>query len=82
MKKAINLRLDEQIIVILEKLSFELHTTKTDVIEKAIQLFSKQTSKQNNNLLEFAGILGVNEANSMLETIGLDKSSKEFRVNL
>ncbi len=82
MKKAMNVRLNEQIILTLEKLSFELHTTKTDVIEKAIQLFSKQNSKQNNNLLQFAGTLGSNEANSMLETIGMDKSSKEFTVDL
>lgn len=82
MKKAMNVRLEEHIILTLEKLSQDMHTTKTDVIEKAIQLFSKQNSKKNNNLLQFAGTLGANEANGMLETIEMNSSSKEFRVDL
>lgn len=41
-QRAVNLRLDDSVIVILNQLSDELHTTKTDVIEKAIEFFLKK----------------------------------------
>lgn len=82
MKKAINVRLEENVVLTLEKLSHEMHTTKTDIIEKAIQLFSKQKNKKNSNLMQFAGILDRNEADSILEIIEKNKSSKDFTVNL
>ena len=82
MKRAINVRLEENIIVTLEKLSQEMQTTKTEVIEKAIKLFSKQNAKQNSDLMEFAGILGEGEADAMLEKIKADNSSKDFAVSL
>ena len=40
MKRAVNLRLEESVIVTLNQLTEELHTTKTEVIEKAISFFS------------------------------------------
>lgn len=82
MKKAINVRLEENIIVTLEQLSQEMHTTKTEVIEKAIKLFSKHNAKQNNDLMQFAGILGQSEADAMLQKIKDDNVSKDFTVNL
>ena len=57
MKRAVNLRLEESVIITLNQLSEELHTTKTDIIEKAISFFSKQNNIQQNQLLEFAGKL-------------------------
>ncbi len=82
MKRAINVRLEDNIILTLEKLSNEMHTTKTDVIEKAIQLFSKQKNKKSSNLMQFAGMLDESNADSILESIKNDKSSKDFSVNL
>ncbi len=82
MKRAVNLRLDESIIVTLEQLTQELHTTKTDVIEKAIRFFSKQNNLKHNQLLEFAGKLKSNDADNMLESIANDKNSKEFELDL
>ena len=44
MKRAVNLRLEESVIITLNQLSEELHTTKTDIIEKAISFFQNKTT--------------------------------------
>lgn len=82
MKRAVNLRLDENVIVTLNQLSEELQTTKTDVIEKAISFFSKQNNLKHNELLQFAGKLKSNDADNMLQSIADDKNSKEFELDL
>ena len=82
MKRAVNLRLEESVIITLNQLSEELHTTKTDIIEKAISFFSKQNNIQQNQLLSFAGKLKKNEADTMLQTIKNDKNLKEFELAL
>jgi predicted transcriptional regulator len=82
MKRAVNLRLDENIIVTLNQLANELNTTKTEVVERALKLFSKTKQKEKNQLLEFAGILKNSEANKMLNDIQTNKNSKDFEINL
>jgi len=82
MKRAVNLRLEEGIILTLNQLADELNTTKTEVVEKALKLFSKTKQKEQNNLLQFAGILKNNEANNLLDDIQNSKNSKEFELNL
>ena len=82
MKRAVNLRLEESVIVTLNQLTEELHTTKTEVIEKAISLFSKQNHLKQNQLLQFAGKLKSNDANNMLKSIANDKNSKDFELDL
>lgn len=82
MKRAVNLRLEENIIYTLNQLSQELQTTKTDVIEKAISLFSKQNSIKKNNLLQFAGSMKQMEADKMLDNIQDSKNTKFFELTL
>ncbi|MFP4332610.1 MAG: hypothetical protein ACLFQJ_04865 [Campylobacterales bacterium] len=82
MKRAVNLRLEDSVIATLNSLSEELHTTKTDVVEKAIQLLSKESKTKQNNLLQFAGKLGTNEADKMLDSIANDKNTKNFELEL
>jgi len=82
MKRAVNLRLEESVIITLNQLSKELHTTKTDVIEKAINHFSKQNNIQHNQLLDFAGKLKKNDADTMLQTIKNDKNLKDFELDI
>ena len=82
MKRAVNLRLEESVIITLNKLTQELHTTKTEVIERAISFFSKQNSLKHSELLQFAGKLKGNDADKMLQSIVNDKSSKDFELNL
>ena len=82
MKRAVNLRLDESVIITLNQLTEELHSTKTEVIEKAISLFSKQNHLKQNQLLQFAGKLKSSDADNMLTSIQNDKNSKEFELDL
>jgi len=82
MKRAVNLRLEESIILTLNQLANELNTTKTEVIEKALKLFAKKNKQKQNDLLQFAGILKNNEANNLLRDIQNNKNSKEFELNL
>ena len=82
MKRAVNLRLEENAIVTLNQLTEELHTTKTEVIEKAISFFSKQNNLKHNELLEFAGKLKSSDADNMLQNIIDDKNSKDFELDL
>ena len=82
MKRAVNLRLEESIILTLNQLANELNTSKTEVIEKALKLFSKTKQKEQNNLLQFAGILKNNEANNLFDIIQSDKNNKDFELNL
>lgn len=81
MKKVVNIRLDENILITLEKLSKELNTTKTDIIEKSIQFFSKQKNQKQNNILKFAGILEDKQADKILQDIQNSKNSKEFSLD-
>ena len=82
MKRAVNLRLEESVILTLNQLANELNTTKTDVVEKALKLFSKNRQKEKNDLLQFAGILKNYEANNLLDVIQNDKNNKDFELNL
>ena len=82
MKRAVNLRLEESIILTLNQLANELNTTKTEIIEKALKLFAKRNQQKQNDLLQFAGILKNNEANNLLSDMQNNKNSKEFELNL
>jgi len=82
MKRAVNIRLDEQIIYILNQLTQELQATKTEVIERAIELFRKENQIKQNNLLQFAGSLKSYEADKMLQGIQESKNSKDFELGL
>ena len=82
MKRAVNLRLEENVIITLNQLSEELHTTKTDIVEKAINFFSKQNNIQHNQLLDFAGKLKKNDADTMLQAIKNDKNLKDFELDI
>ena len=82
MKRAVNIRLDEQVIYVLNQLTKELKTTKTEVIERAIELFSKENKIKQNTLLQFAGTIKASEADAMLEAIQEDKSSKDVDFKL
>ena len=82
MKKAVNLRLEERIVILLNSLSEEFHTTKTEIVEKAIEKFSKESRQKRNHLMDFAGSLNDKEAEKMLHTIQEDKDHKDFSLDL
>ena len=74
MKTAINLRLQESVIYTLNKLSENLNSTKTEIVEQAIRHFSKDIVQKNNNLLQFAGSLKDYQADKILLDIKTNKN--------
>ncbi len=82
MKQAVNFRLDESILTTITVLANDLHTTKTDIIEKAVAQFAASTANRRNALMQFAGSLNANDADSMLSAIQSDKNSKDIDLHL
>jgi len=77
MKKTIKLNLEENIILMLNQLANELHTTKSSIIEKALMFYKQQ---KENDLSKFAGILDPKEADKILSEIKTNKDTKEFTI--
>jgi hypothetical protein len=82
MKQAVNFRLDEVTLTTIDVLAKDLHTTKTDIIEKAVEQFATSTANRRNALMQFAGSLTAKDADSMLSAIQMDKSSKDVDLHL
>jgi len=53
---------------------------KREVIEKAIEFFSKKNNLKSNELSQFAGKLKSSDVDNLLQTISDDKNSKNFEL--
>lgn len=82
MKRAVNLRLEENVIVTLNQLADELKTTKTEIVESAIEFFSRKNGKNKSNLLQYAGKLNKSESDKMLFAIKESKNTKDFSLEI
>lgn len=82
MKRAVNLRLEENVIVTLNQLADELKTTKTEIVESAIEFFSRKNGKNKSNLLQYAGKLNKSESDKMLSAIKESKNTKDFSLEI
>lgn len=62
MPKTNSFRLDKGVTVLLEDLSNNLKTSKTDIVEKSILFFADKFKKsQKNKLAKYAGIMSEKE---------------------
>ena len=82
MKHAVNFRLNKQTTNILAILEKKMHTSKTEIVEKAIELFAKEKLTHKHALLKFAGTLSETDADKMLETITTEKHNKKSEFSL
>lgn len=82
MKKAMNFRLNTKSITLLSSLSEDLHMSKTDILERAIQYYAIKKMRQQSKILEFAGILTDKEADDMLKTIKSSRHNKDEEIDL
>ena len=82
MKQAVNFRLSNKAIATLSLLEGVLHTSKTAIIENAIQVYAKFSSVSKNPLVKYAGILSEDESDSMLEDIKGARHNKELKIKL
>ena len=81
-KKPINFRLTHQALMILALLEKKLHTSKTAVIEKALQFYADQKLKCDNPLMQYAGMLSDKESDDMLIVIQSDRKNKTLKTKL
>lgn len=82
MKRMVNFRLSAQALTTLSILEEKLHSSKTAVIEKAIDFYAKKKLSSKKSILEFAGILNEKEAERMLTTIREGRVNKNEEVDL
>ncbi|HLD84456.1 MAG TPA: hypothetical protein VI844_01650 [Coxiellaceae bacterium] len=82
-KTAINFRLNRRALLLLSLLKEKLHTSKTDVVEKALQHYASQKlNAKQSTLMQYAGILSEQESDRLLVTIKNDRHNKVMRVKL
>jgi hypothetical protein len=81
-KHPINFRLEENVLTTIALLAKDLHTSKTDIIEQAVLQFAASRVDRRNTLLQFAGTLTGDEADTILNTIKADKSNKDVDLLL
>lgn len=82
MKHAVNFRLSKQAITTLSLLEKKMHTSKTDIIERALQSYAKKKIANQDTLMRYAGMLNQQEADDMLENIKSSRRNKRMRVKL
>jgi hypothetical protein len=80
MKHAMNFRLNQQAINILLLLEKNMHTTKTAVIEAALEDYAKRRLPKRHELLAYAGILKNDEAEIMLNHIRASRRNKNIEL--
>lgn len=81
-KKPINFRFKQQTLLILSLLEKKLHTSKTAVVEKALQFYADQKLKHHNPMMRFAGMFSDAESDEMLSVIKHDRRNKNIRTKL
>ncbi len=77
-----NFRLNSRTVARLSTLSKELHLSKTDVLEKAIDFYAKKQMRSQSDLMKFAGILSEEDANKMQSAIRESRHNKDEDVEL
>ena len=82
MKKAINFRLNKNTLFILTLLEQQFHTSKTDVVEKALAFYADKKLKTHNPLMQYAGVFSDEDADTMLTTIRRSRRNKKIKVDL
>ena len=81
-KKPINFRLTQQTLLLLTLLEKKLHTSKTAVVEKALQFYANQKLKFDNPVMQYAGIFSEKDTDEMLASIKRDRRNKTIKTKL
>ncbi len=82
MKQVVNFRLSHQAITALSMLEDKMHTSKTAIIEEALQLYAKKVLFPRGEIFDFAGILNDEEADLLLKNIQSSKVNKDIDIDL
>ncbi|TAK73117.1 MAG: hypothetical protein EPO11_08940 [Gammaproteobacteria bacterium] len=82
MKHAVNFRLSTRATTVLSILEKKMHTSKTAIVEKALQFYAQKELSKQSRILDFAGILTDKEADDMLSVIESSNHNKDLKINL
>lgn len=77
MRKPVNFRFREPVVLILDELSEKEGLTRTKVVEKAILTYA---NRKKNPLLDYAGILSEETADMMLKVSRRSRRNKTFPI--
>ena len=76
MKSATNFRLESNTLTLLSQLAEQLETTRTGVVEQAINSYAQSRLKKHSRLMSFAGTLDNDEAEALLTNIRSTRRNK------
>ncbi len=82
MKRATNFRLEEETLAKIIALAKEQNTTRTEIVERAIDAYARHTLSKRNRLMQYVGTLEVKEADKMLRAIRESRVDKEAEFDL
>ena len=81
MRQVVNFRLSPKTTSMLTTLKDKLHTSKTAIVEEAIDfLYTHKKIQPSHPLLKHAGVLTEADANEMLHAIKTSRKNKQFKV--
>lgn len=81
-KQPINFRFKRHTLSILMLLEKKLHTSKTNVVEKALEFYAEKKLKSAHPFMKHAGILAHEDADVMLSLIRKDRRNKNIKAKL
>ena len=82
MKRATNFRLEEETLAKIIVLAKEQNTTRTEIVERAIEAYASHTLAKRNRLMQYVGTLEAKEADEMLQAIRENRVDKEAEFDL
>lgn len=82
MKQLMSFRLSIHSLHILADLEKIMHTSKTNIIEKALEIYAKKKKISHHPLAKFAGSLNNKEATKILNIINSSRRNKNKKPTL
>jgi hypothetical protein len=82
MRQPQNFRLRSNTVATIQLLAEESNTTRTNIVERAIDAYAKYKSAKKRELLSYAGCMDAKEMDEILDIIYKSRRNKDIRVYL
>lgn len=76
MKQAMSFRFGNRTIARLTTLSKQLHLSRTDILERAVDYYAKKQLRAQSDLMKFVGVLSDEDADAMQKAIRESRCNK------
>lgn len=80
MKSPTNFRLEENTLTLLAQLADQQHTTRTNIVERAIREYARLKKAKKNRLMALAGSLDEDSADNILKDIKESRQNKDLDI--